>query len=56
MIAALLFFLCVVALSLMGLAAWVLILPPRPDYSADDFELENLRTDRRTDAGHITDR
>ena len=28
----------------LGLAAWVLILPPRPDYSGDDFELDNLRT------------
>lgn len=40
----------------MGFAAWVLILPPRPDYSGDDFELPNLRTDRRMDAGHITER
>jgi hypothetical protein len=55
-IAALLLFLCLAAIGLMGLAAWVLILPPRPDYSADDFELPNLRTEGRTDAGHITER
>jgi hypothetical protein len=55
-IAALLLFLCLAAISLMGLAAWLLILPPKPDYSGDDFELENLRTEGRTDAGHITER
>lgn len=34
--------------SLLGLAAWVVILPPRADYSGDDFELSNLRTEGRS--------